>query len=155
MATIEELGKRGDAIRYEEPGWVWYRNWETSKFIEENRIGKWLVYFSDIAYARKICEKAVLSGAVGWCKHSSELKLKGGGTGVICFYLNGDDVEGHKRVLRFLIENEMIRKRKSGALYNIAFKYDSQTYAGEYGSDFHAEIKLADFVNLETGELLA
>ena len=47
------------------------------------------------------------------------------------------------------------RKTKSGKLYNISFKYDSQTYAGKCkGSGFAGEIKLADFVDLETGEFV-
>jgi hypothetical protein len=48
----------------------------------------------------------------------------------------------------------MIRKTKTGKLYNISFKYDSQTHNGEYGNEFSSEIKLKDFVNLETGKLL-
>ena len=46
----------------------------------------------------------------------------------------------------------MIRKTKKGKLYNISFKHDSQTLAGEYGEDYHPDIKLEEFVNLETGE---
>ena len=37
-------------------------------------------------------------------------------------------------------------------LYNISFKYDNQTRAGEYGSDFTGEIKLEHFVDLKTGK---
>jgi hypothetical protein len=36
--------------------------------------------------------------------------------------------------------------------YNISFKYDDQTRAGEYGEDFKGEIKLERFINLDTGE---
>lgn len=72
-----------------------------------------------------------------------------------CFYLNGNDREGHKKVLRYMLNNGLIRKTKSGRLYNISFKYDSQTYAGKYkGSGFTGEIKLADFVDLETGKFV-
>ena len=39
-----------------------------------------------------------------------------------------------------------------GKLYNISFKHDTQTLAGEYGDDYHSDIKLEEFVNLETGE---
>ena len=53
-------------------------------------------------------------------------------SGVCCLYLNGNDREGHKRVLRYMLDNGLIRKTKSGKLYNISFKYDSQTYAGKY-----------------------
>ena len=48
----------------------------------------------------------------------------------------------------------MIKKTKSGKLYNIGFKYDSQTRNCEYGDDFKAEIKLEQFVDLNTGKML-
>jgi dipeptidyl aminopeptidase/acylaminoacyl peptidase len=47
-------------------------------------------------------------------------------------YLNGNDKEGHTRVLRYMLDNGLIRKTKSGKLYYISFKYDSQTFAGKY-----------------------
>ena len=31
-----------------------------------------------------------------------------------------------------MLENGLIRKTKTGKLYNISFKYDSETYAGKY-----------------------
>lgn len=75
--------------------------------------------------------------------------------GVCSLYLNGNDKESHKRVLRYMLDNGLIRKTKSGKPYNISFRYDSQTYAGKYkGSGFSGEIKLADFVDLETGEFV-
>lgn len=54
--------------------------------------------------------------------------------------------------INYFIENGLIRRTKAGKLYNISFKLDSQTLDGQYGSDFQSEIKLANFVNLETGE---
>lgn len=58
-------------------------------------------------------------------------------------------------MLRCMLDNGLIRKTKSGKLYNISFKYDSQTYEGKYkGSGFAGEIKLADSVDLETGEFV-
>lgn len=54
-----------------------------------------------------------------------------------------------------MLDNGLVRKTKSGKLYNISFKYDTETYAGKYkGSGFAGKIKLADFVNLETGEFI-
>lgn len=55
-----------------------------------------------------------------------------------------------------MLNNGLIKKTKSGKLYSISFKYDSQTYAGKYkgGGGFTGEIKLADFVDLETGEFV-
>lgn len=46
-------------------------------------------------------------------------------------------MEGHQRVLRYILDSELIRKTKSGKLYDISFNYDSQTYAGKHkGSVF-------------------
>lgn len=54
-----------------------------------------------------------------------------------------------------MLDNGLVRKTKSGKLYNISFKYDAETYAGKYkGSGFAGKIKLADFVDLETGEFI-
>ena len=48
----------------------------------------------------------------------------------------------------------MIERTKKGLLQNIPFKLDSQTEAGEYGRNFHPQLRLDKYVNLETGELL-
>lgn len=71
---------------------------------------------------------------------------------ICCFYSNGDDVEAHKRTIQFFLENNLIRKTKAGKLYNISFKFDDQTRAGEYGELFQSEIKLDRFLDLTTGE---
>ena len=52
----------------------------------------------------------------------------------------------------FMMDNELILKTKTGRLYNISFKFDDQTRAGEYGADFKGVIKLAQFIDLNTGE---
>ena len=48
----------------------------------------------------------------------------------------------------------MIAKTKTGKLYNISFKLDRQTLAGEYGENYNGTIKLEQFLNLQTGEWL-
>ena len=54
-----------------------------------------------------------------------------------------------------VLDNGLFGKTKSGKLYNISFKYDSQTYTGKYkGSGFIGEIKLADLVDPKTGEFV-
>ena len=35
--------------------------------------------------------------------------------------------------IQFFLDNDLIRKKKDGGLYNISFKFDTQTRAGEYG----------------------
>ena len=126
-------------------GWVFYLGSDYSE-IDQDKCGKWMYFFGDKERAEKICRKAINEGVVCECKHSDE------NTGVACFYLNGDDIDGHKRVIQFFIDNDLIRRTKTGKLYNISFKYDNQTDNGEYGKDFKAEIKLDEFIDLNTGE---
>lgn len=98
-----------------------------------------------------ICEKAIAENVCYACK-CTDMELTGEKTGVICFYLNGDDIENHRRVIQFMMDNKLISKTKKGRLYNISFKFDDQTHAGEYGAGFEGTIKLAQFIDLNTGE---
>ena len=70
------------------------------------------------------------------------------------FTYDGDDDAAHRRVIAYFLEKGLIRKTKTGKLYNISFKYDEQTREGQYANDFVAEIKLDQFLNLSTGEWL-
>ena len=140
-------------------GWSFYIDIDRQKELLTDKCGKWMYFFDNseqgIAFAKSICEKAVKTGAAIESKHTDEQRVKMTGQGgVCCFYCNGDDIEAHKKILSFFLENNMIRKTKTGKLYNISFKYDSQTHNSEYGKEFSSEIKLEDFVNLETGEFL-
>lgn len=128
-------------------GWIFYLSGEESN-LDRHKCGKWMHFFNNKEFAVHICEGAVANGICMEAKHTDAEE------GVCCFYLNCDDVEGHKRVLSYFIKNDLIRKTKTGKLYNISFKLDAQTRAGEYGPEFHSEIKLEKFVNLNTGEFL-
>ena len=52
-----------------------------------------------------------------------------------------------------MMDNDLIRKTKAGKYYNISFKFDDQTRAGEYGSDFEGKIKLEAFYRLSNREM--
>lgn len=127
------------------PAWVYYLA-DTDPHFDETKVGKWMYFFGDRQFVEKICREAIEQNIVEECKHSNA------DDGVSCFYLNDDYLEGHRRVIEFFIKNDLIRKTKKGKLYNISFKHDTQTLAGEYGDDYHSDIKLEEFVNLETGE---
>ena len=126
-------------------GWVFYGR-ENSKKIPADKCGKWMYFFDNRAFVEGICKRAIDEGVVTVAKHTD------GESGVACFYLNVEDVEGHKRVIEFFIKNKLIRMTKSGKFTNISFKLESQTRNGEYGDGFKAEIKLDSFVDLTTGE---
>lgn len=118
------------------------------KKFDKNKVGKWMYFFNDVEFAEKICSRAVEEGAVLESKHSNSNE------GVCCFYLEIDDIEAHKRIISFLLKNNLVKRTKTGKLYDISFKLDIQTSAGQYGSDFVAEKKLSDFVDLETGTFI-
>lgn len=129
-------------------GWVFYMKPNAHDELPSDKCGKWMHFFNDRDFAARICKEAVEKGVVAEAKHTDAAE------GVCCFYLCGDDMEAHKRVLQFFMDNKLIRKTKAGAYYNIAFKYDDQTRMGEYGKDFEAELKLDKFIDLRTGEFI-
>ena len=135
--------------RIEHGPWVFFvdESLKTNKF-DPQKVGKWMYFFSDSDFAEKICSEAVSSKIVLESKHSNANE------GVCCFYLEIDDVEAHKRILKYFLDNSLIKKTKSGKYYDISFKLDKQTLAGQYRKDFIAELKLSQFVNLETGQFL-
>ena len=129
----------------ENEAWVYYVI-DTDPVYDKNKVGKWMYFFQDAKFAAKICKQAIEQNIVQECKHSNAPE------GVSCFYLDDDDITGHKRVIEFFIKNDLIRRTKTGKLYNISFKHDTQTLAGEYGEDYHSDIKLDEFVDLQTGK---
>lgn len=131
-------------------GWCWYLT-DKAKLLEKHKCGKWMHFFNDQEFAMSICEKAIAENVCYECK-CTDMESTGSETGVICFYLNGDDIENHRRVIQFMIDNQLIRKTKTGRLYNMSYKFDDQTRAGEYGADFSGAIKLEHFIDLNTGK---
>ena len=111
-------------------GWCWYLT-DKAGLLERHRCGKWMYFFKDQAFAMSICEKAITENVCYECK-CTDMEVTGADSGVICFYLNGDDVDNHRRVIKFMLDNGLIQKTKTGKLYNISFKFDDQTRAGEY-----------------------
>ncbi len=135
--------------------WIFYIQ-ENAKF-DKNKLGKWMYFFKDKDYDRvsELCRKAVEEGVVLEAKHNNlDNNKEGHNKNVSCFYLECDDMERHKKVIRFFLDNDMIPKTKTGKLYNMSFKLDSQTFAGEYGENYNGYIKLEQLLDLQTGEWL-
>ena len=129
-------------------GWYWFSNGEEDKLISE-KCGKWMYFFTDQIEAMKLCQLAINSNVCYLCK-CSDLAEQGTPQGVLCFYQNVDDIKNHKYILAFMLKFNLIKKTKTGRLYDISFKLDSQTKAGEYGADFEGKIKLSHFIDLYT-----
>lgn len=133
-------------------GWYWYTSGKEN-ILDPHKCGKWMYFFDNQQFAMQLCQKAIDEQVCYECK-CTDMETTFAPTGVICFYLNGDDIENHKRVIQFMMDNNLIRKTKTGKLYNNSFKFDDQTRAGEYGADFEGKIKLDKFVDLKTGEFV-
>ena len=133
-------------------GWCWYTSGK-EKSLDKHKCGKWMHFFHDQEFAMDICQKAIDEDICVECK-CTDLEVQKTENGVICFYLNGDDIDAHKKIIRFMLKNDLISKTKTGRYYNMSFKFDDQTRAGEYGSDFEGKIKLEQFIDLNTGEFL-
>ena len=135
-------------------GWFDYSSGKED-LLDKKKCGKWMYFFKaqDQEFAKMICQKAINEEIVYECK-CTDIEFTNTDEGVICFYLNEDDTENHRRVIQFMLNNDLIRKTKTGKLYNISFKLDNQTRAGEYGDSFESKLKLEHFVNLLTGEFI-
>lgn len=127
--------------------WTYYDNDQEKQF-DHDKVGKWMYFFNDKKFVTDICKNAIEKNIVYSAKHNNSEN------GVACFYLHYDDIETHKKVISYFLENNLIKKTKTGRLYNISFKLDNQTRAGEYGDQFKSDIKLENFINLYTGEWL-
>ena len=126
-------------------GWIYYAS-ENKKEVSANDSGKWMYFFENRAFVESVCIKAIKENAITVVKHTD------GNDGVACFYLDRNDISGHKKIIKFFIDNNLICRTKSGRLYNIPFKLDSQTKNGDYGNNFVPKITLSDFIDLYTGE---
>ncbi len=126
-------------------GWEFFLS-NPHPLYDDTKVGKWLYCSDDPERCREIVSKAVKTGVVKEAKYSFP------NGGVCCFYLHIDDLEGHKRVINFFLDNDMIKRTKAGKLYNISFKLDSQTRNCEYGHEFHSELKLEQLMDLSTGK---
>lgn len=131
-------------------GWYWYIT-KNAKLLDRYKCGKWMYFFDDQNKAFDICKKAITENICYECK-CTDLEATNSNTGVICFYSNGDDIENHYRILKFMMDNNLIRRTKTGKFYNISYKFDEQTRSGEYGQNFNGVIKLDYFIDLNTGE---
>ncbi|MCI8488357.1 MAG: hypothetical protein HFE36_06635 [Clostridia bacterium] len=135
---------------------VWTHYIAETDTIDKEKCGKWMSFFGGdldkIFFVEDVCKEAVERGIVTQVKHTSSTGFLIQGTGVMCFYVNADDREGHRRVISYFLEKGLIQKKKTGELFNISFKRDKQTRAREYGSNFSSDIKLNQFINLKTGK---
>lgn len=136
--------------KVEIPGWTYFS--ELDAQLDPEKGGKWMYFFADYDQTLQLCEQAVANQILEQCKLTSREALVQKGSGVACFYLNIDNIEGHKKVIDYFKRNNMIQKKKNGNYYNISFKLDNQTKNKEYAEDYQAVLKLEELMDLKTGE---
>ena len=134
-------------------GWCWFCSGQEA-VLDPDKCGKWMFRFEDwqFEFAKEICQAAIDTNVCYKAKCSDLEATWWKETGVVCFYANGDDIDNHRRIINFMLENNLIRKTAGGRFYNESFKFDEQTRNGEYGVNFVGKIKLEQFINLDTGE---
>lgn len=108
-----------------------------------DRCGKWIVNVGSYECATKACLSAIRCRLVKEAKHTND--------GSMCFFYINNYNEEHKKFVKFLLDRELIPKTKSGKFYNLAYKLDSQTKAGQYGRDSVSR-HLSEFIDLKTGK---
>lgn len=128
--------------------WIFYIDEIEMISLDKSKMGKWMYFFKNKDFVAKLCKDAIENKIVVEAKHINDTK------GVSCFYLNCDDINSHKRVISYFLSNNLIKRNKNGKLYNISFKLDDQTIRGEYGAEYHSDIKLSNFLDLNTEEWL-
>lgn len=134
-------------------GWDFY----FTRLLAENKSsGKWMYFFDKYNFekAENLVKEAVSSGICREAKHTDKETLEILNSGVCCFYCRATNEKEMKRIIKFFLDNGMIQRTKSGKYYNISFKYNTQTEKREYNSNFVAEIKLSDYIDLYTGEFI-
>ena len=75
-------------------GWYWFLSGKEN-MLDKEKCGKWMYFFRDQDFAKEICEKAISEGVCYECK-CTNMAERMCETGVVCFYLNGDDIENRR-----------------------------------------------------------
>lgn len=134
-------------------GWTYYI--EKDNNYDSSKVGKWMLFFNfdnELDFFEGICKDVVEKKILKQSKCSSSKNNRG--QGVAIFYLNIDDMETHKKIISYFIENNLIPRTKNGRLYNISFKLDDQTREGQYNDDFISQLKLDKIIDLNTEKFL-
>ncbi len=136
----------------EKDNWIYYLS-SSYKDLSGDNIGKWKYLFNNQEFAQKLCESSVSNNICLESKCLNLTKAKSS-TGYVCLYLDSDDSEGHKKILNFMLVNELLPKNKKGIYLEQKFSYD-KPFIDEEKTQVKKEIKLSDFIDLKTGEFIS
>lgn len=140
--------------------WGWH--WASIKGykLDEDKGGKWMAFLplDQYSLAADLVDIAVDEGICKIAKCSLPERAQHSRDKTIAIILFGeiDDYHFHKSCTQFMLKYNLIQRTKTGRLYNISFKLNSQTRDGVYGDDYKNEIqlKLEHIRSLDTGEWL-
>lgn len=110
--------------------------------------GKWTFPFSSKDQAVKIIELAISNDVCTHAKHTL------GNGGAVCLYASGSNVDDHIKVIKFMLDNKLIRLTKDYNYADMPFKFNGQSWSKEYGNPFDGLITLSDFIDLDTTEFI-
>lgn len=110
--------------------------------------GRWMYTFHDRTTAARICGDIVERHIAVEAKHSN------GDTGICCFYIDGRDLDAHKRVIGYMMAHGLINKTPDGSITNTQFKFDEQARIEQDKQGVNTVIRISDFVDLKTGLFL-
>ncbi len=128
--------------------WVRYTTDDTWKLSHIKDCGKWTVFYNNKDTAKQLIEKALQTNITTHAKHTK------GNQGVICFYASATNLQQHRVVINFLIENQLLRITNDLTYADSSFKFNGQSWSKQYGNQFKDLIRLSHFINLETGSKL-
>lgn len=138
----------------EKSPWIVYAN-ESAPKIAPGRGGKWICFFErdEEEAANETAQAAVETGVVSEALVPRDCETGKYDSIACCLHIDAADLQAHRRVIQFMLENSLIKKSRTGSYYNNSFKFDKA--GGRGGNDYHTPtIKLADFIDLRTGEFL-
>lgn len=125
--------------------WVRYTTDNTWKLSGIRDCGKWTVFYNNKDTAKQLIETALETNITTHAKHTK------GSQGVICFYTSGTDANHHRKVINFLIDNQLLRITNNLEYADSSFKFNGQSWSKEYGNPFKDLVRLSHFIDLETG----
>lgn len=107
--------------------------------------GRWEFEFTEYYETQQLCTKAVEKELAEMACHTSKLRYLMHGYGTVCFYTKPNDIRTQRKLLKFLIHNNVIPRDEHGMLKNIPFIFEQRGF-----SDYKSvkEYRLSDFIKL-------
>lgn len=138
---------------------IYWARYRASGRSEPASCGKWLVSTETEGDADRLCMEAAGLECVAETKRTTAMHPwhTDDNDWLCCIYTDAEDEDKIKKALGFLIKNGWVRRKRDGTLWNIAYKTDEQTRAGEYEGAYRESAqrrKLYDYADARTGELL-